>query len=62
MNEIEYKDFFEQLGIKIEPLPKNYNPDMFGKKLMSDYPLAKGVLYSANTNFVCENTNKEYIY
>ena len=62
MGEREYQKFFEQLGIKVEPLPENYNPDEYGKKLMSSYISTKGVSYSANTNYSFNADKKEYIY
>lgn len=62
MGEKEYQNFFEQLGIKVEPLPKNYNPDEYGKKLMSSCISTKGISYSANTNYSSNTDRKEYIY
>lgn len=61
MNEKKYQEFFEQMGIKVDPLPQNYNPDEYGKKLMSAYISKKTISYSANTNYTPDIERKKYI-
>jgi hypothetical protein len=49
MNTVEYTQAFRQLGIKVQPLPNNYSPDIFGKMLMSSAQQEADVSYSSNT-------------
>ncbi len=50
MDAKDYEKIYIEFGIQFEPLPDNYNPDEYGKKLMSSYQLNEGVVYSASTS------------
>ena len=50
-----YEKAFEDLGISIKELPKNYTPDEFAKEMLKDFPKPTGVIYSTQTNI---NANK----
>ena len=53
-----YEDIFRTLGIKTEPVPMNYTPEQYGKMLMSCYPSAAGVSYSAQTDMIIRAEDK----
>lgn len=59
MERKDYYDIFDILGIKVEPLSKNYTPEQYGKKLMAGCQSASGVSYSAGTDSGI-NTKKDY--
>lgn len=52
MNEDKYLQGFIELGIQIEPLPANYSPEEFGRRLMSQSHTEHGVSYAAATDFI----------
>ena len=53
MKKQDYIEEFKKLGINIEPLPKNYNPNTFGESLMSKFRSDfSNVSYSASTDYV----------
>lgn len=49
MRNIDYCKVYESLGISVEPLPVSYNPEEYGKMLMSQFSHTQGVSYSAST-------------
>ena len=48
----EYGQVYKALGIPIKPLPSNYTPDEFGRKLRSMSQTEHGVSYAASTDYV----------
>ena len=46
----KYYQAFRDLGIKVEPLPSNYNPEEYGRRLLSMSPSENGVSYAASTS------------
>ena len=50
MEEKDFDQIFEEMGIKYDPLPHNYNPDTYGKQLMVTHHLNEGVFYSTSTS------------
>lgn len=42
-------DVYKSLGLKVQPLPANYNPDIYGKLLMSGLRKTSLISYSTNT-------------
>ena len=53
MKKQDYIKEFKKLGIKVEPLPKDYNPNIFGENLMSKFCCNfSKVSYSANTKYI----------
>lgn len=65
MNE-EYMQLFRMLEISIEPLPENYTPEEYGRKLLSESQTKLGVSYSASTEYIdnskntIDNTTNQY--
>lgn len=49
MDNDKYFTLFKELGIRVNPLPENYNPDSYGKKLMQNFNFGNGVLYADST-------------
>lgn len=43
---------FRTLGITIEPLPSNYNPEEFGRRLLAMSRSEYGVSYAASTDYM----------
>ena len=52
MDNDKYLQGFIELGIKIEPLPSNYSPEEFGRRLMSQSHTEHGVSYAASTDYI----------
>lgn len=46
---MDYEKIYHELGFKVEPLPNNYDPDLYAKKLMRDVNYPKGVVYAVST-------------
>ena len=59
MREQDYARLFKQLGIEVKPLPPNYDPESFGKELMTGFYEEQGVLYSATTSLRQKNEEKD---
>lgn len=59
MKGIDYEKLFDKLDIKVEPLDENYNPEDFGKRLMSQYKKEDGVIYSSSTQIISSDTDKD---
>lgn len=53
----EIEKIYEQLKIKIEPLPPNYDPDTYGRYLMQQIDRGVGVTYSASSNLIQKDDN-----
>lgn len=51
----KYYQAFRDLGIKVEPLPSNYNPEEYGRRLLSMSQSENGVSYAASTSFPQQN-------
>ncbi len=52
MKKNKYIQGFKALNIPIEPVPSNYSPEEFGRKLLSMSHCGYGVSYAASTNYV----------
>lgn len=50
MENEKYYQAFRDLGIKVEPLPSNYNPEEYGRRLLSMSQSENGVSYAASTS------------
>lgn len=50
MENEKYYQAFRDLGIKVEPLPSNYNPEEYGRRLLSMSQPENGVSYAASTS------------
>ena len=50
MKEKDYTKDFIEYGIPFEPLPNNYDPNEFGKQLISAFYLGDGVIYASSTS------------
>lgn len=54
MSENDIVRFYKNLGLKVEPVAPNYNPDTFGKSLMANANCKLGVSYSASTEYALD--------
>jgi hypothetical protein len=52
MENDKYYQAFRDLGIRVEPLPSNYNPEEYGRRLLSMSQSDYGVSYAASTDYV----------
>lgn len=52
MNQVDIIEVYKDLGISIQPLPDNYNPDTYGKRLMYSSDSRRGVSYAAQTHML----------
>lgn len=52
MENNKYSQVFETLGIPIQPLPSNYSPEEYGRRLLSMSQTERGVSYAASTDYV----------
>lgn len=52
MNNDKYTQAYKDLGIPIEPLPANYTPEEFGRRLHTMSQTEVGVSYAASTDYV----------
>lgn len=52
MDNDKYVQAFRALGILIQPLPTNYSPEEFGRRLLSMSQKERGVSYAASTDYV----------
>lgn len=52
MDNDKYSQIFKTLGIPIQPLPSNYSPEEFGRRLLSMSQTERGVSYAASTDYV----------
>lgn len=52
MNKDEYIQVYKALGIPIKPLPSNYTPEEFGRRLKSLSQTEHGVSYAASTDYM----------
>lgn len=59
MEQLDYVQLYQSLGIDIPTLDSSYNPDVYGKRLMSEYQIFRDVTYSANTNISNNLIDKE---
>ena len=57
MNDDKYIQVFRELGIPVEPLPSNYTPEDYGRRLLSMSKTDRSVSYAASTDYV-DNTQK----
>lgn len=58
MKKNDFYEYFKSLNIDIKTLPDNYNPEMYGKKLMSEIAeTSSSVSYSVSTNYYKSNSN-----
>lgn len=62
MENEKYYQTFRDLGIKVEPLPSNYNPEEYGRRLLSMSQPEYGVSYAASTDYVVIQQNNAEIY
>jgi hypothetical protein len=49
MTNLDITTLFQELEINKEPLPSNYTPDEYAKRLMSKYLPSKPIYYSSET-------------
>lgn len=61
MENEKYYQTFRDLGIKVEPLPSNYNPEEYGRRLLSMSQPEYGVSYAASTDYVVIQQNNAEI-
>ncbi len=58
-----YSQVFRSLGIPIQQLPANYSPEEYGRRLLSESRMERGVSYAASTDYVVPqmvpNTSKD---
>ena len=47
---MDYEKIYYKLGFQPEPLPSNYNPDTYAKKLMQNIKRPEGVIYAISTD------------
>ena len=52
MQNDKYSTVFTTLGIPVQPLPSNYSPEEFGRRLISMSQTEHGVSYAASTECV----------
>lgn len=52
MNTDKYSQVFESLGIPIQPLPSNYTPDAYGRRLLAMSQTEHGVSYASSTDYL----------
>lgn len=57
MENEKYYQAFKNLGINLEPLPSNYNPEEYGRWLRSLTNSEQGVFYAASTDYVIIQQN-----
>lgn len=57
MDNEKYYQIFMTLGIPVEPLPLNYTPEDYGRRLLSLSQFKHGVTYSASTDYVNTSQN-----
>ena len=51
--ERDYVKEYEKIGILVKPLPNNYDPDTYGKMLLSDFnSMYNTTTYSTKTELV----------
>ena len=61
MEKNKYNQIFADLGIDIEPLTFNYNPDAYGHHLIENINHRTGVSYDASTDYKIPQNNPEKI-
>ncbi len=59
MDVMLYYQAFKALGIHVEPLPPNYTPEEFGRRLRSMAQSEHGVSYAASTDYL-ESSRMKY--
>ena len=52
MENEKYYEAYKALGIVVEPLPSYYNPEEYGRRLLSLSQTEYGVSYAASTDYV----------
>ena len=52
MDNDKYSQTFSALGIPIQPLPSNYTPEEYGRKLLSMFQTERAVSYAASTDYL----------
>jgi hypothetical protein len=51
MDKEDYAQVFRALDIPIQPIPSNYSPEEFGRKLFAMSQIESGVCYAASTDY-----------
>lgn len=51
MNQDQFEWVYQSLGIPVEPLPPNYTPEEYGKRLASMSSIDRGVSYASSTDY-----------
>lgn len=62
MNNEKYTQIYKSLGVLIKPLPSNYDPDDYGRRLFAMTQPKNGISYAASTDYDVEkyqNSNKK---
>ena len=57
MEKDQYYQAFIDLGINVEPLPSSYNPEEYGRRLLSMSQPVYGVSYAVATDYVVMQQN-----
>ncbi|MBR4751571.1 MAG: hypothetical protein IK077_07400 [Thermoguttaceae bacterium] len=57
MGDEKYKLQFEAFGLEIKPLPSNYTPDDYARRLMSGVLQRPDISYSDRTDYTGEKKN-----
>lgn len=47
---MDYEKIYHDMGIPINPLPDNYDPDIYARELMKNMIYPKDVSYAASLN------------
>ena len=47
-----YTQFYRSMNIPFQPLPANYSPEEFGRKLMATSLTERGVSYAGSTDYL----------
>lgn len=58
MDENNIYGFFQKIGIKLNPLPANYNPDDYAKRLLPNFSHSKKISYSSSSELLSKDINK----
>ena len=56
MNNMNFNEFYKMIGLQIEQLPSSYNPEEYGRKLMSSFQQRSEVVYTSSTKVVTEKS------
>lgn len=52
MSERDYYKVFQEFGLEVNPLPENYDPDIYGRSLLPVNLNSQDVSYSSSTDYI----------